>query len=90
MSDEPKKRSRVWIVWAIVATLCLAYPLSMGPAVRYADLGSNVLRLYDPLERCCQLWQPLENLKAWYTEIWGARYQSDPNGDYRDRVRFSD
>jgi hypothetical protein len=88
MGDEPK-RPRMSIGW-VALLLVLAYPLSMGPVARYADLDSSVLRVYDPLERCCQLWQPLENLKDWYTEFWGARYRCDPDGNYRDRVRFSD
>lgn len=35
MSDEPKKRSRAWIVLALISVLAL-YPLSFGPA---AELG---------------------------------------------------
>jgi hypothetical protein len=31
MSDEPKKRSRSWIWWALVVVFVL-YPLSIGPA----------------------------------------------------------
>ncbi len=31
MSDEPKRRSRAWIWWAMLALLVL-YPLSIGPA----------------------------------------------------------
>jgi hypothetical protein len=30
MSDEPKKRSRAWIGWALLAVL-VVYPLSAGP-----------------------------------------------------------
>jgi hypothetical protein len=30
MSDEPKKRSRAWIWWTLVAVFVL-YPLSIGP-----------------------------------------------------------
>jgi hypothetical protein len=36
MSDEPKKRSRAWIGWALF-TLLVLYPLSAGPAWWIAD-----------------------------------------------------
>jgi hypothetical protein len=32
MSDEPKKRSRGWILWALFALLVL-YPLALGPSM---------------------------------------------------------
>jgi hypothetical protein len=32
MSDEPKKRSRAWIGWTLIAGLVL-YPLSIGPVL---------------------------------------------------------
>jgi hypothetical protein len=35
MSDEPKKQSKRWIGWALLALLVL-YPLSMGPAFWWA------------------------------------------------------
>jgi hypothetical protein len=31
MNEEPKNRSRAWIIWALVAVFVL-YPLSVGPA----------------------------------------------------------
>jgi hypothetical protein len=58
MSDEPKKRSRAWIGWALVVALVL-YPLSMGPALWVAtkiaeerddhQIVSSVFRFYEPL-----------------------------------------
>jgi hypothetical protein len=40
MSDEPKRRRRPWIGWALIGLLVL-YPLSFGPAIRFR--GSNPL-----------------------------------------------
>jgi len=36
MSEEPKKRPRAWIWWALLALLIL-YPASAGPATRALD-----------------------------------------------------
>jgi len=36
MSDEPKKRLRAWNLWGIILLILLAYPLSAGPAFRFA------------------------------------------------------
>jgi hypothetical protein len=32
MSDEPKKQSRAWIAWTLIALFVL-YPLSIGPTL---------------------------------------------------------
>jgi hypothetical protein len=40
MSDEPKKHTRAFFLWALIAVALLAYPLSLGPASHYA-INSN-------------------------------------------------
>jgi hypothetical protein len=42
MSDEPKKRSRAWIVWALIAAL-IVYPLSIGPATECYDACADTI-----------------------------------------------
>jgi hypothetical protein len=37
MSDEHEKHTRAWLLWALIALVVLAYPLSLGP------VGSRVL-----------------------------------------------
>jgi hypothetical protein len=56
MSDEPKKRSRSWVGWALLAAFVL-YPLSVGPAlwmVFKTDDDSAAKQIYEavyaPLE----------------------------------------
>jgi hypothetical protein len=68
MSDEPQKRSRRWIGWALVAVFVL-YPFSMGPAswMHLDRLGPvyrplTILSLYCPRE-CRQA-------AAWYLELF--------------------
>jgi hypothetical protein len=78
MSDEAKKRSRAWIWWAVLVVL-LAYPLSMGPALRYSDPRGAVWSAYEPLIRLCEVWAPLEALKEWYTRrCWDVGYGRNP------------
>ncbi len=49
MTDELKKRSRVWMLWVLILLNLLAYPLSYGPAFRFAldsrDADTNILTL---------------------------------------------
>jgi hypothetical protein len=37
MSDEPKRHTRAWFLWALIGLVVLAYALSLGP------VGSRVL-----------------------------------------------
>jgi hypothetical protein len=69
MSDEPKRRSRAWIGRAMLAAFVL-YPLSIGPAYRYA-YGSDLEDLLSNLHRADQAYAPLE----WICERseWAAR-----------------
>jgi hypothetical protein len=52
MSDEPKKWSRAWVWWALMALL-LAYPLSIGPVAGLSDTDffneSLLMTVYWPL-----------------------------------------
>jgi hypothetical protein len=79
MSDEPKKRPRAWLVWAVIAAFCLAYPLSMGPAIKYfgSPESTAVLDVYNPVLQICELWSPLKSLKNWYNDLWGVGYDQD-------------
>jgi hypothetical protein len=62
MSDEPKKRSRRWIVWVLLAVLLLAYPLSIGPAVRFREHNpisfEAMVGIYLPLELATRKCEP--------------------------------
>jgi hypothetical protein len=89
MSHEAKKRSRVWSGWVAIALLLVAYPLSIGPILRYCDLGSGVLLIYEPIEQCCRWWEPLGDLKDWYTGLWGVLYRSDRATNNYEIIRFS-
>jgi hypothetical protein len=80
MSDEPKKR-RSW-AWTTLALLLLlmAYPLSMGPALRYSSDFRSVFwgGFYEPVAQLSETWRPLENLKDWYMGLWGVGYDRNP------------
>jgi hypothetical protein len=76
MSDEPKKRSRAWLGWSVLLLL-IAYPLSMGPVLKYGKVHS-VLAAYDPLERFCESWQPLWEVKERYNSLWGVHVTRHP------------
>jgi hypothetical protein len=88
MSDEPKKRSRGLWIWCAIAVILLAYPLSMGPVIRY--FHSRVIwDAYDPLVRICDACGPLEYLKRSYNDLWGVAYSRDPKTGKR-HVRWSE
>jgi hypothetical protein len=63
MSDEPKKRTRAWILWALIVVVLLAYPLSMGPANHYA-LNSKGLA-------------GINRMETVYAPIWWLRRHSE-------------
>jgi hypothetical protein len=88
MSDEPKKRSRPWIGLALFALLVL-YPLSIGPAYRYAyssdlkGLLSNLQRVdqaYAPIEWICDRSEWAARAVLWYKGCWirGSRNSANP------------
>jgi|HubBroStandDraft_6_1064221.scaffolds.fasta_scaffold182539_4 hypothetical protein len=76
MSDEPNKRSRDWL-WEIVGVLLLAYPLSMGPALKYGKFYW-VPSVYQPLDRFYESWQPVWDLKERYNRLWGVHITRHP------------
>ncbi|HEV8002003.1 MAG TPA: hypothetical protein VGP63_19095 [Planctomycetaceae bacterium] len=77
MSDEPKKRSRAWIVWAVLV-IPLLYTLSIGPAVwleLYSPLRGEKLRQFDeaayaPLRRVHKTHPILEAAVDRYANLW--------------------
>jgi hypothetical protein len=80
MSDEPKKRSRKWIAWAVIAVLVL-YPLSVGPAtVLFLRSGpdSAVATVYSwlywPLDafRSVTLNQAIDTYNGWWIRLLGV------------------
>jgi len=83
MSDEPKKRSRVWILWAVAALFAL-YPLSIGPATRLVMLtnsdGEWLNTIYAPVLSASERPETAGPL-LWYLDRWGAldRPVSDPD-----------
>jgi hypothetical protein len=68
MSDEPKKQSWAWISW--VAVMLVAYPLSMGPVLRYAKRTDVPLAVYEPRLRLCDACSPLDAVKDRYMRLW--------------------
>jgi hypothetical protein len=75
MSDEPKKRSRRWLGWALVVVFVL-YPLSVGPAARLCA-GSDsqwavaVFRIvYAPIDLVRFLIPPVDDGYFWYENLW--------------------
>jgi hypothetical protein len=72
--DRPKPRASVSF---IILSLLLAYPLSMGPALKYGEFYC-VPSVYDPLEQVCESWQPLWDLKEQYNRLWGVHITRHP------------
>jgi hypothetical protein len=70
MSEEPKKRSRVWIGWTLLALVVL-YPLSIGPAwyVCTRTDGWWVFSVYRPLFWICKD-GALQSLLVKYLGLW--------------------
>jgi hypothetical protein len=79
MSDEPKKRSRAWIWWALLALLVL-YPLSLGPAFAIADwiVITNpeprfyyaIVYIYAPLWWVGDYSESARDAREWYIDWW--------------------
>jgi hypothetical protein len=78
MSYDPKKQSRAWIGWTLIAGLVL-YPLSMGPVWWLSDhfdlwsggfVGGPQFVAYAPLfwigEHCATFGKAL----IWYVHLW--------------------
>jgi hypothetical protein len=72
MSDEPKKRSRVWIGWVLLAVFVL-YPLSIGPAFWIVGKHPESIEVwrsvYTPIIWACES----KTLRGWvnrYLSLW--------------------
>jgi hypothetical protein len=73
MSDEPKKRSRKWIWWTVLA-LFVIYPLSMGPYYRwvtdnrrlYPERSQMFFRVYAPLVWFANTFDSPGKAMSWY------------------------
>jgi hypothetical protein len=88
MSDEPKKWLLGRWIWPVIILLLLAYPLSMGPVLRYSDPHDDVWDLYYPVVLICESCRPLESAKDWYNDLWGVGYWHDKSGTRLVRIRF--
>jgi hypothetical protein len=69
MSDKPKKRSRAWIGWALIAALVL-YPLSIGPVTRLVLLTNSDGEWLSTITRRCYAQQSGQRLPDRYFGIW--------------------
>jgi hypothetical protein len=75
MSDEPKKRLRAWMWWAVLALL-VVYPLSLGPAGRFcagsdSQWAFTVFRIvYAPIDLVRFLIPPVDDACSWYMNVW--------------------
>jgi hypothetical protein len=75
MSDEPKRRSRLWIAWTAIA-LFVVYPLSKAPVcylVDRLDCWETVAKVYAPADWVIVRWEPVhEAMHAW-AKLWYRR-----------------
>jgi hypothetical protein len=73
MSDEPKKRSRAWIGWALLAAMVL-YPLSLGPVCWLAPQSSDetINKVYAPIDWLRSRSETVDNAVVWYTRLLGV------------------
>jgi hypothetical protein len=73
MSDEPKKRSRARIGWALLALFVL-YPLSIGPATLFchrAHIGDAWLAIpYGPIKWAMDSNQSIDSAFRAYVGLW--------------------
>jgi hypothetical protein len=77
MSDEPTKRSRAWIGSVTLCLLSLGYPLSVGPATRYALRSADPLasaetvnKIYAPIMWITERSEWAEKACRWYSALW--------------------
>ncbi|HEV3301894.1 MAG TPA: hypothetical protein VG055_19725 [Planctomycetaceae bacterium] len=72
MGDEPRKRSRAWIGWILLAVF-VVYPLSAGPALWIADrfeCWDAVYCAYFPLVWPLSHFPPLFDVLIWYLRFF--------------------
>ncbi|HET6328531.1 MAG TPA: hypothetical protein VFG04_27860 [Planctomycetaceae bacterium] len=72
MSDEPRKWSRKGTLWAAIAVLVLAYPLSAGPILWYMD--ARFYSLYEPLFWMAEHSRIFGTAFFWYMSLWGHHF----------------
>jgi hypothetical protein len=78
MSDEPKKRSRSLIFcWVFLALMVLIYPLSYGPAFRFAcksrdqkNRFQTLGTIYAPIGWLGRQSKWVRDVTVWYLELW--------------------
>ncbi|HEV3299839.1 MAG TPA: hypothetical protein VG055_09360 [Planctomycetaceae bacterium] len=79
MSDEPKKRSRAWIWWALILMFVL-YPLSVGPSMRLASSSDSWLQfhsiVFEPLFWVSEQSETIDSAFGWYSRVW-AREETE-------------
>jgi hypothetical protein len=62
------------VLWLVMA-LFLAYPLSLGPVVKFyrsRQVPGTVFILYAPLEYVDRHCRPVHRAIDWYLHLWGA------------------
>ncbi len=75
-SAESHRRSPIRRQAALLAPLLLLviYPLSLGPALKLAELGIipfRVLAIYEPLTSLCDHCPPVRHFFDWYVQdVW--------------------
>ena len=79
MSDEPKKRSRAWIGWALLAVFVL-YPLSVGPVnwlYQHSDKDTRIYRaarvVHAPIDYLTNHSKTAYDVVSWYVSFWSRR-----------------
>jgi hypothetical protein len=74
MSDAPKKQSRAWIGWALIAVV-VVYPLSIGPAFLICRKTNTSLvwmeSAYQPLFWAVNASQLVQRAFNWYMALFG-------------------
>jgi hypothetical protein len=65
----------LWILWSLIGLL-LAYPLSLGPVVKYYKSRhppEAVYAFYRPLKVLAEKVPAIEKPFLWYLDLWGAK-----------------
>jgi hypothetical protein len=74
MSDEPKKHTRAWFLWALIASLPLAYLLALGPVASRAllpgDPKAALNGIYAPVGWLCEHSYFARQMVSWYIAWW--------------------
>jgi hypothetical protein len=73
--DAHGKPGSLWILWSLIGLL-LAYPLSLGPVVKYYKSRhppEAVYAFYRPLKLLAEKVPAIEKPFLWYLDLWGAK-----------------